>query len=170
METVDPVDVRMTSWGRAMTAALGALALGLGAAPFPRLASAQPQLQTEGRVEPYRVQDVASFNLSVRSAHQSADGGWTATPLGVVSRYLGDVSSETRSAIVEVVRPSAEAHDRILVMVTREGLLDDSVRGTKDRLELVRDPAGFWSIAAALRAWAYQPSRGRAEYHSEPSR
>jgi hypothetical protein len=160
----------MTSWGRAVTAALAALLLGLGAPPYSRLVSAQPQLQTEGRVESYRVQDAAAFNLSVRSTHQSADGGWTATPLGVVSRYLGDVSSETRSAIVEIVRPSAEAHDRILAMVTREGLLDDSVRGTKDRLELVRDPAGFWSIAAALRAWACQPGRGRPEYHSEPCR
>jgi hypothetical protein len=146
------------------------VAVGLGVALPPRPGASQPQLQTEGRVGSYRVQDAAAFNLSVRSAHQTADGGWTTTPLGVISRYLGDVASETHSAIVEVVRPSAEAQDRVLVMVTREGLLDDSVRGTKDRLELVRDPAGFWSIASALRAWTCRPGRGHAEYLADSCR
>jgi hypothetical protein len=141
-----------------------AVVLGFAAASFPRSAPAQPQLQTEGRVGSYRVQDVAAFNLALRTAHQAADGGWTTTPLGVVSRYLGDLTAETQAAIVEVMKPSAESHDRVIVMVTREGLLDDSVRGMKDRLELVRDPAGFWSIAGALRAWTCRPGRGHVEY------
>jgi hypothetical protein len=142
----------------------------LGTALSARAARAQPQLQSEGRVGSYQVQDVTDFNRSVRSAHQAADGGWTATPLGVTLRHLGDVTAETQSAVVEVIRPSPETHDRVLVMVTREGLLDDSVRGVKDRLELVRDPAGFWTIAAALRAWACRPGRGHAEYLAEPCR
>ena len=151
-------------------AALCVLSLGFAVAPAARSVSAQSQLQTEGRVGSYRVQDVAAFNVSVRSAHQTADGGWTTTSLGVVSRYLGDVTAETRSAVVEVVRPSAESHDRVIVMVTREGLLDDAVQGMKDRLELVRDPAGFWSIAGALRAWTCRPGRGHAEYLADPCR
>jgi hypothetical protein len=168
-DTVDCDVARATPRGGAAAAALCTL-LGLGAALSARDARAQPQFQTEGRVGSYQVQDAASFNASVRSAHQTADGGWTTTPCGVVSRYVGDVTVETRSAIVEVNRPSAETHDRVIVMVTREGLLDDSVRGTKDRLELVRDPAGYWTIAVALRAWACQPGRGHAEYLSEPCR
>jgi hypothetical protein len=155
---------------RESLAMLCALLFGVDAALWLRPAPAQPQLQTEGRVGSYRVQDVADFNLSVRSAHQTPEGVWTSTPLGVVSRYLGDVTVETRSAIVGVVRPSAESHDRVIVMVTREGLLDDSVRGIKDRLELVRDPAGFWSIAGALRAWTCRPGRGHVEYLADPCR
>jgi hypothetical protein len=148
---------------RALTA-LGVLVL--GAAPT----LAQPQLETEGRVGSWRVQDVSAFNQSVRAAHRTADGGWTTTPLGVTLRYLGDVTAETRSVVMEATRPSAEAHDRVLVIVTREGLLDDSVRGIKDRLELARDPAGFWSIAVAFRAWACRPGRGHAVFLADHCR
>ena len=156
-----------TTIGRTL-AVLGFLAL--GSAVGARTTVAQPQLQTEGRVGSYRVQDVTAFNQSVRSAQQAGDAGWTATPLGVVLRYLGDVTAETRSTVVEAIRPSAESHDRIVVVVTREGLLDDSVRGVKDRMELVKDPAGFWTIAQSLRAWTCWPGRGHAEYLADPCR
>lgn len=154
--------------GRANLAVLCAVVIGIGVARLPWPVMTQSSLQNEGRVGSYRVQEMDAFNLSVRAAHQAADGGWTTTPLGVISRYLGDVTAETRSAVVEVVRPSAETHDRVLVMVTREDLLDDSVRGVKDRLELVRDPSGLWIVAGALRAWSCQPGRGHAEYLADP--
>jgi hypothetical protein len=159
----------MTGAGR-FPVALSALVAVLIVGPGHRPLSAQPRLETEGRVGSYRAQDVTAFNVSVRAAHRTADGAWTTTPLGVALRYLGDVTAETRSAIVEAVRPSAESHDRILVVVTREGLLDDSIHGVKDRMELVRDPAGFWTLAGSLRAWTCRPGRGHAEYLADPCR
>ena len=157
---------RVAATGRAL-AMLGLLTSWSGVGPP---AAAQPRLQTEDTVGSYRAQDVSAFNQSVRSAQQAGDAGWTTTPLGVALRYLGDVTAETRSTVVEAIRPSAESHDRIVVVVTREGLLDDSVRGVKDRMELVKDAAGFWTIAQSRRAWTCWPGRGHAEYLTDPCR
>ncbi|MDP9286459.1 MAG: hypothetical protein M3P41_16105, partial [Actinomycetota bacterium] len=50
------------------------------------------------------------------------------------------------------------------VVVTLDGLLDDSVRATRYTIELQRDADGMWRLRAADWAAQCQPGRGHQDF------
>ena len=60
-----------------------------------------------------------------------------------------------------------EVRDEASVLVTLEGLLDDSVRAARYQLELER-PSSDWRLRSAKVTYSCQAGRGHAGFSTEP--
>ena len=74
-------------------------------------------------------------------------------------------AGEARTTRVETIRPGER---RRVVLVTHEGLMDDSVRDERVRVAYLRDPDGQWTPQYAGRQQRRQPGRGHADWSPEP--
>jgi hypothetical protein len=106
--------------------------------------------------------DFVPHNQSIAKA-ATAGEAWAKDPAQIIARTFGGFS-DTRSKTVEFVAPTADGADTLRVTITSDGLMDDSVRGEKIRLELKADNKGVWQFTAASKAWRCQPGRGRQDY------
>lgn len=71
---------------------------------------------------------------------------------------------EARTTRVETIRPGER---RRVVLVTHEGLMDDSIRDERVRIAYVRDPDGLWTPQYAGRQQRCQPGRGHQDWSPE---
>lgn len=104
----------------------------------------------------------AEFNESLDRAQPA----WQADPVLVVARAL-DAAGEAHTTIaIELFHESKRTVDGANVAkatITRDGFLDDSIRGTRYRLELRLDPdRKAWRIFSANADWRCW--RGHADY------
>ncbi len=73
--------------------------------------------------------------------------------------------ADARATRVETIRPGER---RRVVLVTHEGLMDDSVRDERVRVAYVRHPDGLWAPQYAGRQQRCQAGRGHADWSPEP--
>jgi hypothetical protein len=106
--------------------------------------------------------DWGSHNLTIDKA-ASAGEAWVKEPAQIIARTFGGFS-EMRSKTVEFVAPTADGADTLTVTITSDGLMDDSVRGEKFRLELKADKQGVWKFTSAGKSWRCQPGRGNQDF------
>ena len=86
-------------------------------------------------------------------------------PVVVSLNFIGPIQGREQTIIRTNV--SAEASDTTEVIITTEGILDDSVQGVKYRISLKRSK-NIWLIQSAEKAHKCWPGRGDTEYSPEP--
>ncbi len=106
--------------------------------------------------------DYGSHNSTIDKA-VAAKEDWVKTPMQIVARLLGEFS-DMRSRTIEMTAPTADGADSLIVTVTDDGYLDDSVRGEKFKYELKANEQGVWRFTSAAKAWRCQPGRGHQDF------
>ena len=110
--------------------------------------------------------DFASFNQELTAAKASQEY-WTATPILIALKFVGE-GMDCRKKTIEVESMSGvEYIDKLRVIITEDGLLDDSIRGIKHIVRMSRKD-GNWQITKASRSWCCWNNRGHVDYSSEP--
>ncbi len=107
--------------------------------------------------------DHEGFNKSILSAKGEA---WTLDPVMVSLRFTGTFEGLTQS--IERKNRSAEYPETTTVIITNEGLLDDSVMGEKYLLELKRTEHGAWLVNFAGKVIKCRQGRGHHDYSKKP--
>lgn len=105
------------------------------------------------------------FNALVATAHTN-DKPWTQSLIQVVLKFVGD-NERARKRSIEITSLPERFSDAEVV-VTREGLMDDSISGVQHRLKLHRTDRGYWQIDSATRAQKCHQDRGHTTYSSTP--
>ncbi len=100
-------------------------------------------------VESFVLVETADINARIVAAVESGDD-WPFDPVSVAFEFLG--SMEYRYVNIEK-NDDIESPNNTIVTIIRGGLLDDSVWGTWDQLQLSRTPKGIWHVDEARRAW-----------------
>ena len=102
-------------------------------------------------VDSWRDVDVVPLNSRVEEA---VDAGfdWPQSALYVTLTLLGG-DADTRSLVLSEVANRGEAADTMVVVVARDGLLDDSIRGDWHRTVLYRVTDGTWRLHEMHRAF-----------------
>lgn len=109
---------------------------------------------------------VAAFNDEVAKGRENG-AAWTGSPLTVALKFAGE-GFDCRKKNVDVESLSGgEVFDKVLVSITEDGFLDDSLRGSMVilRMEQVN---GFWKITSAKKVWRCWENRGHTAFNSEP--
>ena len=101
-------------------------------------------------VESWESLDVGPLNAAIEEAIATGDSR-ASSPLLVVLDLLGG-DMEARHLSLRQDYNRAEAPDSAYVVLARDGLLDDSVRGDWHELILHQVPDGTWRVAEARRA------------------
>ena len=116
-------------------------------------AAAPPSVESplDVPVDSWREVDVALLNSRVDEAVE-AGLDWPRSALYVTLNLLGG-DADTRSLALSEVANRGEAPDTMVVVVARDGLLDDSVRGDWHRAVLYRATDGTWRLHEMRRAF-----------------
>jgi hypothetical protein len=128
--------------------------------PIPTWAGPGP-LREDGSV------DVTVFNTYV----DEVDAGWTRSPLRMALEFLalGDPSDPDSGALITMAeeRASPEGGTEATVIVTMQGLHDDSVQGIRYTLEFQKQESG-WILMSAVWGQRCAQRRGHQDYTVEP--
>jgi len=102
-------------------------------------------------VDSWRNVDVMPLNSRVDEAVE-AGLDWPRSALYVTLNLVGG-DADTRSLVLSEVANRGEAPDTMVVVVARDGFLDDSVRGDWHRAVLYRATDGTWRLHEMRRAF-----------------
>jgi autonomous glycyl radical cofactor GrcA len=94
--------------------------------------------------------DVAPLNDAIENALRNGEK-WPFGPVQLVIRVL-NAEEETREINIHSTADRLENPQHIEVTITRDGFLDDSVRGDWHYFLLIRKQDGSWRIAKAKRS------------------
>ena len=113
----------------------------------------RPQAKPDGTLP------VSAFNDFLAGDGQD----FARSPIEAVTKFL---RLDTTSAAVTTLRATSPGEVRNFseVVVTLDGLLDDSVRAARYTIELQRDADGMWRLRAADWAEQCQPGRGHQDF------
>ncbi len=97
----------------------------------------------------------------------AGDGqAFAASPVMAATEFLRlDQVDAGKTTIVSST--PGEVRAQASVVVTLDGLLDDSVRATRYEMELDR-PNSDWRLSSAKLAYRCQPGRGHADFSTQP--
>ncbi len=111
---------------------------------------------------PYRTVDINKYNRNIELANRNRES-WTRSAAHVVVELSGEMQ-DLKTRIISFEYPSSELSNSVTAVITDDGLLDDSIRSKRLRLELRRDGAGVWKVTSAQESWACQQGRGHQDY------
>lgn len=112
--------------------------------------------------------DIASYNRTISNAARQ-NQAWVKSPMEVAVKLAGEFT-EMRNRLLEMQYPSAESNDSMTLIITNEGLLDDSVRAEKIIFDLRKDSRGVWSVNSAQKSWSCHQGRGHQDFSAVPCR
>lgn len=115
------------------------------------MAAAQPEVSDPRRSLldlPVADMDVVA-SAAYGGASSLAAGG--ASPLSIAMAIAGDFEGVTQHVVQ--MNEGGEVPSSTRIVVLRDGLLDDSVRGERWEIALGRTGAGAWSIREVKRSW-----------------
>jgi hypothetical protein len=116
-------------------------------------------------VESWESLDPAGMNAQIAQAVASGED-WPTSPLAATVRLLeGD--SDTRILRLEESKNRTEGADTTVVVLTRDGFLDDSVRGDWHRIVYERQPDRTWRIDSVRRAFRCYRQHHHESYSRE---
>lgn len=126
--------------------------------------SRAPRSLSPARREILEAVDAQARELAVWKARlaAAADSAWTRSPATIAIEFAGGGYCECARFAFEV-RSTPERFDIATVIVTYDGLLDDSMRSAMLELSLQRHD-GRWRIERAQRRWRCWPGRGHETY------
>ena len=116
-----------------------------------------PQARANGTL------DVAEFNDFLATGGED----FASSPIAAVVEYLGLNQSSASFTRIESTSPG-EVRTFAEVVVTLQGLLDDSVRDARYTIELQEDDSGAWRLRTA--EWAQRCQAGRGHQDFSPQR
>ncbi len=121
--------------------------------PGPQTGWPGPSLRADGTVP------VAAFNAFVDTSRAT----WRQSPLRTSVEFLqlDDTTAVTTTVRVTTNPDSLRQAD---VVVTADGLLDDSVRGTRFEVHLTRRSDTSWRLTSARWSQQCQPNRGHQDF------
>jgi len=105
---------------------------------------------TDRSVESYQLVDATGFNETIGTAGAAGES-WTADPVAIARRFID--SSGARSVNIWREDDPGERADSTTVIVTEDGYLDDSLRGTWHRFRMARTGDRTWRIVEVRRAY-----------------
>jgi hypothetical protein len=126
---------------------VGLLVLVTSCAPSPPVALTV----TDAEVESWESVETTSMNAQIDDA-VAAGEPWPGSPLLTTIELLGD-DADTRILSIEETKNLAEGADTTVVVLMREGFLDDSVRGDWHRIVYRRRPDQTWRVQSVQRAF-----------------
>ncbi len=133
-------------------------------APAPETKASAPSI--EDLEQKSQVMGFSNFNDQIGQARENGED-WTASPLTVALRFVGpEMNSRKKSVEVESLS-GGEVFDRVLIVITEDGFLDDSVQGSKAIIRMEQQN-GFWQISSAKKVWKCWENRGHTDYSSDP--
>ncbi len=106
--------------------------------------------------------NTSSFNKKVKKIAKKR-GVWTNYAILVALKYVGE-SIECKDRIIEI-HSNPEPFDTAEIIITDQGIMDDSIKGYKHKLQLKKHTDSVWMIENALRAWNCW--RGHKEFSTE---
>jgi hypothetical protein len=121
--------------------------------PGPPTGWPGPSLQPDGTVP------IASFNAFVDTSRAT----WRQSPLRTSVEFLqlDDTAARTTSLRVTTNPDSLQQAE---VIVTADGLLDDSVHATRFEVQLARRSDASWRLTSARWSQKCQPNRGHQDF------
>lgn len=106
------------------------------------------------------------FNEEIATARESGKE-WTGSPITVALKFAGEgLDSRKKSIDIESLS-GGEVFNKVVVSITEDGFLDDSIRGAMVILRM-EENNGFWSITSAKKVWRCWENRGHTAYNSDP--
>jgi hypothetical protein len=105
-------------------------------------------------VDSWALVDVAPLNSRIEAA-VAAGATWPRSPLLTTMELLGG-EAETQGLALTLGPFRGEVPDTAVIIMARDGFLDDSIRGDWHRLLLLRSRDGSWridEIRRAFRCW-----------------
>jgi hypothetical protein len=116
----------------------------------------RPQARPDGTLP------VSAFNDFLAGDGQDFAG----SPIEAVTEFLRLDNTSAAVTTLEATSPG-EVRNFSEVVVTLDGLLDDSVRAARYTIELQRDAGGMWRLRAADWAQQCQPGRGHQDFSAQ---
>jgi hypothetical protein len=102
-------------------------------------------------VESWESVDPAAMNTRITAA-VAAGENWPTSPLAATVELLGG-DADTRILTLEELKNRTEGADTTVVVLIRDGFLDDSVRGDWHRIVFGLQPDRTWRIHSLRRAF-----------------
>jgi hypothetical protein len=110
--------------------------------------------------------DINQINQTIDRAARS-NQPWVKSPMQILVRVAGEFD-EVKNRTIQMSSPSAESSDSIMVTITNDGLLDDSVGSERYMYRLDKTASGVWKVTSAQKAWKCQPNRGHQDFSAVP--
>ena len=105
---------------------------------------------------------VAAFNALL----PASNAAWTHSPLRTAVEFLQLDDTTVRTTTVQATT-NPDSRQEADVVVTADGLLDDSVRATRSELHLARQRDASWRLVSARWSQQCQPNRGHQDFTPE---
>jgi len=114
----------------------------------------------------FQVLDTDSYNRRIDEALETG-AEWPRSPLRTVLAMFGD-DTDTRDVRIEESKNLTEGADRTAFVVEKDGILDDSIRGSWLEAELERQDDGTWRVTTARIAWRCWRAKDPEAWTAEP--
>ena len=114
----------------------------------------------------YQTVNINRFNRIIDIANRNREN-WVRSPSQTVYKLIGEIQ-EAKSRVIRFEFPSAEGSNSVTAVITEDGLLDDSTRSQRLRLQLVRDSGGVWKVISGQQSWRCQQRRGHQNFSAVP--
>jgi hypothetical protein len=102
-------------------------------------------------IESWETIDVAQLNMQIEEGI-TAGAAWAMSPLGITIELLGG-DADTRYLSVTEEKNRTEGADTTVVIMVRDGFLDDSVRGDWHRIVYRLEADRAWRVHRVKRAF-----------------
>ena len=124
--------------------------------PGPLTGWTRPSLRPDGTIP------VAAFNALLETNHDS----WARSPLRISAEFLQVDDTNAFTTTVRVTT-NPDARERADVVVTADGLPDDSIHATRFEVQLARRSDATWRLTSARWSQQCQPNRGHQAFTPE---
>ena len=115
------------------------------------------------KVSSWKSVNVAKFNKKIDiAAKQGAQ--WVKDPISVTRKYS---YWPGRTALI-FIKGSGERPSEYKITIIADGFLDDSVRGQRDEIIVIRNQFKIWYLKSVKKAWRCWSDRGHSHYSIEP--
>ena len=105
---------------------------------------------------------VAAFNALL----EASNAAWTHSPLRITVEFLQFDDTTVRITTVRATT-NPDSRREAAVVVTSDGLPDDSVRATRSEVHLARQSDASWRLTSARWSQQCQPNRGHQDFTPE---
>jgi len=119
-----------------------------------------------GNNNSYQTVNINRFNRIIDIANRNRET-WVRSPSQTVYKLIGEIQ-DAKSRVIRFEFPSAEGSNSITAVITEDGLLDDSTRSQRLRLQLGRDSSGIWKVISGRQSWRCQQGRGHQNFSAVP--
>jgi len=112
--------------------------------------------------------DIAPYNRTIANAARR-NRAWVKSSMQVAVRLAGEIS-EIKTRTMEFNHSSAEDNTVMTLIITNDGLMDDSVEAERFVFDLKKDSHGVWRVNSGQKSWKCWQGRGHTDFSAVPCR